>query len=423
MYDKAVPAEDTVFARHESNVRSYCRSFPAAFDTARGTELFTRDGRRFLDFLAGAGALNYGHNNPALVEPVIAYLTAGGVMHSLDMHTVAKERFIETFQDAILTPRGLRYKLQFTGPTGTNAVEAALKLARKITGRQNVVAFSNGFHGMTQGALAATANQSKRDGAGMMLSGVTHLPYDGFLGSDIDTMDVIEGLLAHTGSGIAPPAAFLVETVQGEGGLNAARTEWLQRLQALAEKIGALLILDDIQAGIGRADGFFSFETAGLDPDMVLLSKSLSGIGAPFALVLIRPEHDIWAPGEHNGTFRGNNLAFVAATAAIDSFWRDGAFQDHVAARAEQTAAGLDRLAACRPGVRRKGRGMFLGLEFDAPDLPGALSKGLFERGIVAETCGHRDQVLKFLPPLTVSADEIDEMLGVLADVLMRAAH
>lgn len=420
---QTIPNE-TIFERHESNVRSYCRNFPDVFSTARGTELFTRDGRRYLDCLSGAGTLNYGHNNPAILEPIMAHMGSGGVMHSLDMHTVAKEEFIETFQSVILEPRGMTYKMQFPGPTGTNAIEAAMKLARKTTGRTNIVAFSNGFHGMTQGSLAATANQSKRDGAGMALSGVTHLPYDGFLGDGIDTMDVIEGMLQSTGSGISAPAAFLVETIQGEGGLNVASGPWLRRLQDLAQNIGALLIIDDIQAGVGRSGGFFSFEQHGLSPDIIVLSKSLSGIGSPFALVLLRPELDIWSPGEHNGTFRGNNLAFVGATAAIKNFWADNTFDTAVAARSSALADGLGAVAAKVGGaqIRVKGAAMFTGLEFSDPSLAPRVSTAMYDRGVIIETCGPQDQVLKFLPPLTISQDEISEVLGLLDDTVARAA-
>jgi diaminobutyrate-2-oxoglutarate transaminase len=406
----------SVFERFESNVRSYCRHFPDVFSRAQGTELFTRNGRRYLDFLSGAGTLNYGHNNKLLLEPVISYLSEGGVLHSLDLHTVAKEQFIESFQTVILQPRKMSYKLQFTGPTGTNAVEAALKLARKYTGRTNVIAFSNGFHGMSQGALAATANLSKRGGAGMMLSGVTHLPYDGFLGPGIDTMDVIEGMTRGCGSGLAPPAAFIVETVQGEGGLNVAGGAWIRRLERLANELGALLIVDDIQAGVGRAGSFFSFEDLGISPDIVVLSKSLSGIGTPFSVVLLRPDLDIWEPGEHNGTFRGNNLAFVSASAAIRNYWSDKAFNNEVAARAKYLADGLADVVRKAPDgdVRVKGKSLFVGLEFSKPSMATSLSAAMYDRGVIVETCGHQDQVLKFLPPLTVSEDELGEALTAL---------
>lgn len=412
---------NSIFEILESNVRSYCRDFSDVFDEARGAVMISRSGKRYLDCLAGAGTLNYGHNNPVLIDPVVSYLKSGRVVHSLDLHTVAKENFLETFNDVILKPRGLNYKMQFPGPTGTNAVETALKLARKVTGRSNVVAFSNGFHGMTQGSLAATANQSKREGAGMDLPGVTHLPFDGFLGAEISSIDVIKGMLDNPSSGVKPPAAFIVETVQGEGGLNVASDQWLQDLAALARKISALLIVDDIQAGIGRTGTFFSFEQSGITPDVVLLSKSLSGIGTPFSLVLLAPELDVWAPGEHNGTFRGNNLAFVAAEAAIRAFWQDDQFQRHISRLSEIFAAELQQQINKLPdgSACLKGRGMFIGIEFSDESVAGKLSRSMYQNGVIVETCGHKGQVLKLLPPLTMTEAEAREVLAALSEAIM----
>lgn len=211
-------ADLSVFETHESEVRSYCRSFPAVFAKGLGARMTDTGGRSYIDLLSGAGTLNYGHNNPAIIGPVVDYLTGGAVVHSLDLHTAAKERFIQVFQSHILAPRGMSYKMQFTGPTGTNAIEAALKLARKVTGREQVVAFSGAYHGMTLGALAATANRSKRQGAGTRLDGVTFMPFEGFLPDGQDSAAVAEAMLLGEGSGIDAPAAILLETVQGEGG-------------------------------------------------------------------------------------------------------------------------------------------------------------------------------------------------------------
>lgn len=410
----------SVFENHESNVRSYCRSFPTVFATANQARMTDTEGRSYIDLLSGAGTLNYGHNNPAIIGPVTEYLSRGGVVHSLDLHTEAKARFIEAFQTHILAPRGLSFKMQFTGPTGTNAIEAAMKLARKVTGRQQIIAFSGAYHGMTLGALAATTNASKRGGAGVRLDGVTFMPFEGFLPNDIDSIAVTEAMLSGVGSGIDAPAAILVECVQGEGGLNAASAAWMRRLEALARKIGALLIVDDIQAGNGRTGPFFSFEGMGITPDMVVLSKSLSGFGAPLALLLMDPKLDCWAPGEHNGTFRGNNLAFVGATAAIETYWRDDTFQKGVTERAALVTQSLTRMVAMLPhgAAKIKGRGLFSGLECVDVDLPGRLSAQLFKRGIIVETCGHQDQVLKLLPPLNIPLSDLRDALAQINDVL-----
>src|SRR5690606_9043646 len=254
-------------------------------------------------FFSGAGTLNYGHNNAILKDRMIEYLNDDGVVHGLDMATSAKKYFLQTIDRLILEPRKLRYTLQFTGPTGTNAVEAALKLARQVKGRQNVVSFTHGFHGVSGGSLAATANRKFRKAAGMALSNTTFMPYDGYFGPDVNTIDYLERMLADPSSGLDLPAAVIVETVQGEGGVNVASQRWLRELERVCRQYDMLLIIDDIQVGCGRTGAFFSFESAGISPDIVTLSKSLSGFGLPMSLVLFKPELDIWEPGAHSGTF------------------------------------------------------------------------------------------------------------------------
>ena len=397
MNDPAVAngLDDSCFVANESAVRAYCRSFPAVLSHGRGAWVYDETGRAYLDFLAGAGALNYGHNDPPIKRAVLDYLADDGILHSLDLYTRAKRVFIDKFRRIVLEPRGLDYRLQFTGPTGANAIEAALKLARKVTGRGNVIAFTNAFHGMTLGSLAVTGNLAKRAGAGVALADVTRMPYDGYLGPEVDTLDYLARVLDDPSSGVDPPAAFLVETIQGEGGINVASVEWLRRLQALARAHGSLLIVDDIQAGCGRAGTFFSFERAGLEPDLVCLAKAIGGIGLPLALLLIRPEYDRWRPGEHNGTFRGNNLAFVAGAAALD-YWADARFEAALRERAALLHARLHALAshyAPRCGGVR-GLGLMQGLLFTEPSLAGRVSKAAFRRGLIAETCGPRDEVL-----------------------------
>jgi diaminobutyrate-2-oxoglutarate transaminase len=385
----------------ESEVRGYCRSFPTVFTHAEGEMLIDEEGREYIDFFAGAGVLNYGHNPPELKEPLIDYLTQNGVTHSLDMATEAKRNLLNTLERVILKPRGLEYKSMFPGPTGTNAVEAALKLARKVTGRQNVVAFTNGFHGMTLGSLALTGNSSKRGGAGVPLNNVTHMPFCDYHGTDVDTISSLEQYLEDSSSGLDHPAAFILETVQAEGGVNVASRQWLKRLETLAKRFDILLIVDDIQVGCGRTGPFFSFEPFGIEPDIVCLSKSLSGYGLPLALVLLKPEHDQFEPGEHNGTFRGHNLAFVTATAALETFWTDDALSNRVKQNAKliQTAL-LDMAEEFDADVR--GRGMIQGIEFKDPTLAERISREAFDRGLVIETSGPNDEVVKCLPPLTI---------------------
>ncbi len=392
---------DPAPAGRESEVRSYCRSYRAVFSTARGSLLWDTEGREYLDFLAGAGSLNYGHNDPDMAAALVEHIGDAGITHGLDLNTAPKRAFLEVFEELVLAPRGLDHRVQFTGPTGTNAVEAAVKLARKATGRRNVIAFTNGFHGVTQGALAATGNRHHRMGSALSLPDVTRLPYDGYLGSGTDTADLLDRVLADPSSGVDAPAAVLLETVQGEGGLNTASPAWLRRVAAAAQRHGALLIVDDVQAGCGRTGTFFSFEGTGVVPDLVALSKSISGFGLPMALLLIRPEFDVWEPGEHNGTFRGNAHAFVTARVALEKFWRDGEFAGAVARRGELVTDRLRRIARLVPDGRVKGRGLMQGVDLRTGRFAAEVTRRCAERRLVVESCGPDDEVVKVLAPLT----------------------
>ena len=407
-----------IFEDLESEVRSYCRSWPTVFDRAAGARLWDTDGRSYLDFFSGAGALNYGHNHPVVKQALLDYLAGDRVIHSLDMYTEAKREFLETFRETVLLPRKLDYKVQFPGPTGTNAVEAALKLARKVTGREQVVSFTNAFHGMTLGSLSVTGNSMKRSGAGVPLVHGTALPYCGFLQEEADSIDILEALLQGSGSGLDQPAAVIVETVQGEGGINVASVRWLRRLAGLCARHDVLFIVDDIQMGCGRTGPFFSFEEAGIVPDIVTLSKSLSGSGLPLAVTLFKRDLDIWEPGEHNGTFRGNNPAFVTATAAL-SLWEDDSLAADTVAKGDVVRRSLEKVAATHPGVAVRGRGLVWGLAFDEPELAKAGCRHSFDAGLLVETSGPDSEVVKLMPPLTVAVDdELEPGLAILADAV-----
>lgn len=405
-----------IFDRLESEVRGYIRVFPALFAKARGASLIAEDGSAYIDFFSGAGTLNYGHNNPVLKQRLLDYIEADGLVHSLDMATVAKKELLETFERVILVPRGLNYKIQFPGPTGTNAVEAALKLARQIKGRANIVSFTNGFHGVSGGSLAATGNSKFRDAAGITLANTTFMPYDGYLGEGGDTIEYLERMLADSSSGVDMPAAVIVETVQGEGGVNVARFEWLRALEQVCRRYDMLLIVDDIQVGCGRTGTFFSFEGAGISPDIVTLSKSISGFGLPMALVLMKPEIDVWKPGAHNGTFRGNNLAFVTARAALLHYWSTGEFEQSIRRKAGIMHGWLDHIARgyVAGAFSVRGRGMIQGLATEYPELAARIAARAFENGLVVETSGANDQVIKLLPPLTIEEATLHRGLEIL---------
>ena len=406
----------SIYERRESVVRSYARAMPRQFGKAEDVWMHDDQGGRYLDFLSGCSTLNYGHNHPVLKQALLDYIANDGIAHGLDLHTDAKAEFLRTLEDVILRPRGLDYRAMFTGPTGTNAVEAAIKLARKVTGREMVIAFTNGFHGMTLGALACTGNAGKRGGAGVPLSHVAHEPYDGYYGPDVDTAELLEQRLSDPSSGLDAPAAILVETVQGEGGLNAASPQWLRAVARIAKAHGALLIIDDIQAGCGRTGGFFSFEEMGFTPDIVTLAKSLSGMGLPFALTLFRPEFDIWSPGEHNGTFRGNNHAFVTATATLRHFWSGGDFVADVERRGRLLERRLDQMAA-EHGLTTRGRGMMRGIDVGSGEIAAAITSACFDHGLIIETSGAHDEIVKVLAPLVIA----DEVLAAGLDILERS--
>ncbi|AYF79550.1 diaminobutyrate--2-oxoglutarate transaminase [Nocardia yunnanensis] len=409
----------TVFAELESNVRGYCRSWPTVFDTASGAWLRDESGREYLDFFAGAGALNYGHNNPVLKQALLDYIAGDGLTHGLDMSTVAKRELLESLRERIFQPRGLDYKVQFPGPTGANAVEAALKLARKATGRTEILNFTNAFHGMTLGALSVTGNAAKRAGAGVPLQHATSMPFDGYLsGPDDDSFEWMERVLDDASSGLDSPAAVIVETVQGEGGVNLASMQWLRKLAGLCSAREILLIVDDVQMGCGRTGPFFSFEAAGITPDIVTLSKSIGGYGLPMALVLFKPELDLWKPGEHNGTFRGNNPAFVTARAALEHYWADAALETATRTKGDRIERALTGMVAAFDGVSTRGRGLVHGVVFDDASQAEKVCATAFQRGLLLETAGPDDEVVKLLPPLTITDGELDHGLELLAGSL-----
>ena len=359
--------------------------------------------------------LNYGHNNPLLKQVLLDYLADDRMVHTLDMFTSARREFLETFNEVILEPRGLDHKVVFPGPGGANAVEAALKLARKVTGRESVINFTNAFHGMTLGALSVTGNSMKRGGAGVPLVHATPMPYDDYFDGDVPDFVYLERLLEDSGSGLNAPAAVIVETVQGEGGINAARAEWLRGLADLCKRHDILLILDDIQMGCGRTGKFFSFEEAGIVPDIICLSKSISGYGLPMALTLVRPELDQWEPGEHNGTFRGQNTSFVTATAALNEFWTNDTFAEGVRARAIDLHDGLTQIANGYDGAVVKGRGFLTGIKFADPSAASKIAAASYGRGLLVETSGPEDEVLKTMPALTIGSDELRSGVDIIA--------
>ncbi len=394
-----------IFTENESSVRSYSRNFPVVFNKALGANLYDAEGNSFIDFFDGAGALNYGHNNPYIKKRILEYIENDGIIHGLDMFTTAKGEFIKTFKEMILEPRGLKYRIMSTGPTGTNAVEAALKLARKNKQRLQVFAFMGCFHGMTLGALALTTDRTSRSNSIGLLNGVTHVPTPNMIGEE-ESLDYIRMVLADDHSGVEKPAAFVIETMQAEGGIFDFSPYFLQELAKICQENDILLIVDDIQVGCGRVGTFFSFEEAGIKPDMVVLSKSIGGYGFPLALVLVKEELDIFSPAEHNGTFRGNQVAFVAGKAAIELFVNE----DYPAMVTKMSKFVEDYLmkniAPLNDKLIIRGKGLLFGIDFIKLDPSGNLAKKAvdecFKNRVIVERAGRENAVLKIMPPLNI---------------------
>jgi diaminobutyrate-2-oxoglutarate transaminase len=416
---KNATMEESVFETFESNVRSYCRKYPVVFSTAKGAILTDQNGREYIDFLCGAGSCNYGHNNDYIKDKVIEYLRNDGIIHGLDLYSVVKGEFISTLQKEILIPRGYDYKVLFPGPTGTNAAEAALKIARKVKGRSNILALMGGFHGMSLGSLAVTTERGAREACGVPLGNATHVPHPCMM-EGFDTIAYIDMLLSHDHSGVDKPAAIIIESVQGEGGINILPEAWLRDIRKLCDRHDMLLILDEIQAGCCRTGSFFSFERAGIRPDIVIMAKSIGGIGMPLALVLVRPEYDVLLPGEHNGTFRGFQLAFVAGKAAIEYLIATNLEAETVRKGGLVRAFLQERLPAVSPKLSFRGLGLMWGI--DCAAFPAGTAQKVrqkcFEKGLILELSGREDSVVKLMPTLTIEDSILISGLEIVTSVL-----
>ena len=319
----------------------------------------------------------------------------------------------------------MNHKVMFPGPTGTNAVEAALKLARKVKGRESIVSFTNAFHGMSLGSLAVTGNAFKRAGAGIPLVHGTPMPFDHYLDDRSRTSCGSSGCWRTRAPGSTSRPRSSWRPSRARAASTSPAPEWLRGLADLCERHDMLLIVDDIQMGCGRTGPFFSFEEAGITPDIVTLSKSIGGYGMPMSLTLFKPELDIWEPGEHNGTFRGNNPAFVTATAALDTYWADGQMEKQTLARGDQVEAGAARHRCANTATPRRdfrGRGLVWGLEFADKDRAGEVCARAFELGLLLETSGPQSEVVKLLPSLTITPDELDEGLRITARAVRETA-
>ena len=396
------------FEKYESNIRSYCRKWPVEFVSAKGSIYKDTEGNEYIDFFDGAGALNYGHNPDYIKEKLIKYLESDGIVHALDMYTVPKENFIKYFEEKILKPRKLDYKIAFPGPTGTNSIELALKLARKVKQRPYIWAFTGAFHGMTLGALALTTESAARKAAGVPLDYTVHIPAPYSMGGNFDSIAYMEQLLNDDHSWYEKPAAIIIETVQQEGGIHVFSKEFLKELRALCDKYDILLICDEVQIGCSRSGTFFSFERADIVPDIVCMSKSIGGYGIPFAVTLFKKELDVFKPGEHNGTFRGCQLSMVAGLAALEMTVEQD-IPAQVRRKEKIVKEYLDK--EIKPLLKDKmeirGIGLSWGIEFNDGKLARAVLDKCFEKKLIIELAGSYDSVLKIMPSLVIE----DELL------------
>lgn len=410
--------DKNIFEKYESEVRSYCRIFNEELDYAKGSIIRDTNGKEYIDFFCGAGALNYGHNNSYIKEKVIQYIQDDRIMHALDMYTKAKCDFIKYFEENILAPRNLNYKIQFPGPTGTNAVEAALKLARKVKKRTNIWCLMGCFHGMTLGSIALTTEKEAREGAGIPLQFVEHIPAP-YMFENLDTIEYMQTILDDDHSGVEKPAAFILETVQAEGGIHVFSVEFLQALRKFCTDNDILLIVDDIQVGCSRTGTFFSFERAGIEPDIVTLSKSIGGYGMPFALTLLKPELDIWSPGEHNGTFRGNQIAMVAAKAGLE-FFNENHIDKETIRKGEIVKKFLnEEIKPLNDKFEIRGIGLIWGIDVHDETLAKNISKEAFKRGLIIERAGRRNEVVKIMPPLVIEDDVLTKGLNIFKEAVI----
>lgn len=430
-------------AEHESEVRSYPRRLPIAIKQAFGCLVEDTRGQIFLDCLAGAGTLALGYNHPEINQALKEQLDSGLPYQTLDIATSAKTTFIQSVKSFLPQELSENSVIQFCGPSGADAVEAAIKLAKQTTGRNTMFAFRGAYHGMTNGTMGMMGNLGTKARRTGLMSDVHFMPFPynlrcpfGLGGDEGAKASIryIDRLLNDDESGIMKPAAIIVEPVQGEGGVVPAPAFWLRELRRICDEHGILLIFDEIQCGVGKTGYNFAFEESGIVPDILCLSKAIGG-GLPMSLLVINKQHDTWKPGEHTGTFRGNQLAMVSGAKALEIIQRDN-LVEHANIAGQYLRYGLESIQKrvnCIAEVR--GKGLMLGVEIKNPDgelnkfgepqadseLTLSIQRAALERGLIVEKGGREGAVIRFLPPLIISFEQIDFALRVFEDAILAA--
>ncbi|MFB7373370.1 diaminobutyrate--2-oxoglutarate transaminase family protein [Streptomyces sp. NPDC056222] len=422
----------------ESAARTYARSLPIVPVRARGLTIEGADGRRYLDCLSGAGTLALGHNHPVVLEAIKKVLDSGAPLHVLDLATPVKDAFTTELFATLPAALARDARIQFCGPAGTDAVEAALKLVRTATGRRGLLSFTGAYHGMTAGALDASGGATDVR--------VTRLPYPqnyrcpfgvgGERGAELSARWT-ENLLDDPKSGVPTPAAMILEPVQGEGGVIPAPDVWLRRMREITAARSIPLIADEVQTGVGRTGAFWAVEHSGIVPDVMVLSKAIGG-SLPLAVIVYRSELDAWEPGAHAGTFRGNQLAMAAGAATL-AYVRENRLADRAATLGARMLGRLQGLAAAHPCIGDvRGRGLMIGVELVDPDseepgdlgaavppadpaLATAVQRECLDRGLIVELGGRHSGVVRLLPPLTLTDEQAEAVLDRFADALAAA--
>ena len=415
----------------ESNVRSYPRKLPLAIAKAKGSWVTDVEGNEYLDFLAGAGTLALGHNHPQIISAMKEVLDSGLPLHTLDLTTPMKDAFSAELLSFF--PKD-EYVLQFTGPSGADANEAAIKLAKTYTGRGNVIAFSGGFHGMTHGALSLTGNLNAKNNVQNLMAGVQFLPYPheyrcplgigGEQGAKALTY-YFENFIEDVESGVVKPAAVILEAIQGEGGVVPAPIEFLQKIREVTQKHGILMIVDEVQAGFCRSGKMFAFEHAGILPDIVVMSKAIGG-SLPLAVLAIKKQFDAWQPAGHTGTFRGSQLSMAAGFTAL-KIMREENLAQNAKERGEYLMAALQELSKKYPCIGHvRGKGLMMGIEIvderqsanqigsypEDGELAAAIQKACFNNKLLLERGGRGGNVVRVLCAVNISQKDCEEMVS-----------
>lgn len=423
----------------ESAARTYARALPIVPVRARGLTIEGADGRRYLDCLSGAGTLALGHNHPVVLEAIRKVLDSGAPLHVLDLATPVKDAFTTELFRTLPPEFAARARVQFCGPAGTDAVEAAFKLVRAATGRTGMLAFTGAYHGMTAGALEASGGATEVRVARLPYPQDYRCPFGigGERGAELAARWT-ESLLDDTKSGVPRPAGMILEPVQGEGGVIPAPDDWMRRMREITAERSIPLIADEVQTGVGRTGAFWAVEHSGITPDVMVLSKAIGG-SLPLAVVVYRDDLDVWQPGAHAGTFRGNQLAMAAGTATL-AYVRENGLAERAATLGARMLTQLHGLAEEFPCIGEvRGRGLMIGVELvhsetpsnpttdgprpAAPELAAAVQRECLRRGLIVELGGRRASVVRLLPPLTISDEQATAVLDRLADAVAAVAR